>query len=71
MELQRVFLEAAPSPLSECASVGYLTRGVLVLLARDGAAAAKLTQMAPSLLAAYQKRGFEVTKVRVNVQPEE
>jgi hypothetical protein len=68
MELQRVFLEAAPSSLKDCASVGNLTSGVLVLLARNGAVAAKLNQMAPTLLTTYRDRGFEVTKVRVAVQ---
>jgi hypothetical protein len=68
MELQRVFLEAAPSSLKAHASVGYVKNGALVLLAHNGAVAAKLQQMTPTLLAAYHKRGLEVTKIRLAVQ---
>lgn len=68
MELQRVFLEVAPSSMKAHANVGHLSNSTLVLLAHNGAVAAKLQQMGPTLLNAYQKRGFEVTKIRFVVQ---
>ncbi|MGH8728175.1 MAG: DciA family protein [Burkholderiales bacterium] len=68
MELQRVFLEAAPSSLKTHASVGSCKNGTLVLLTHNGAVATKLQQTAPTLLTAYQKCGFEVTKIRFAVQ---
>jgi hypothetical protein len=68
MELQQVFLEAVPSSLKAGASVGYVRQGALVLLAHNGGVAAKLKQMAPSLLTAYRERGFEVTKIHITVQ---
>lgn len=68
MELQQVFLEAVPSSLKASARVGYLRHGALVLLAHNGAVAAKLNQLAPTLLIAYRERGFEVTKIHISVQ---
>ncbi|MGH8710041.1 MAG: hypothetical protein ACREVA_01790, partial [Burkholderiales bacterium] len=39
------------------------------LFADNGAVAAKLKQLTPSLLVKFQKRGYEVTAIRVEVQP--
>lgn len=42
--------------------------GTLVLLADNGAVAAKLRHMAPTLLSGLKKRGLEVTAIRVRAQ---
>lgn len=67
-ELQRIFLSAAPQPLTRACRVKQLRGGTLYLLAENAAIAAKLRQLAPRLLAAYVKQGSEVTAIKVEVQ---
>ncbi|EON16070.1 hypothetical protein JJQ59_16495 [Cupriavidus necator] len=43
---------------------------VLLLLAAHGAAAARVRQVVPTLLARLQQRGSHITAIRVRVQPE-
>ncbi|NUT15400.1 MAG: hypothetical protein HOQ33_12965, partial [Cupriavidus sp.] len=43
---------------------------VLLLLAAQGAAAARVRQVVPTLLGRLQQRGSPVTSIRVRVQPE-
>ncbi len=69
IEMQQVFTEIAPKPLAQSGRVGRLTHGSLLLFADNGSAAAKLRQLTPSLLVKFQKRGYEVTAIRVEVQP--
>ena len=70
-ELQQVFLKIAPQPLTQACCVKQLRAGTLFLSAENAAIAAKLKQLAPRLLTAYQKLGFEVTSIRVEVQVKE
>lgn len=70
-ELQRVFLIIAPQPLAQACCVKQLRAGTLTLLAENSAIAAKLKQLAPRLLTAYQKQGVEVTSIRIEVQVKE
>ena len=67
-ELQQVFLKIAPHPLTEACCVKQLRAGTLFLLAENAAVAAKLKQLAPRLLTAYQKQGLKVTLIQVQVQ---
>ena len=69
IEMQKVFAEIAPSPLARSGRVGRFAHGSLLLLADNGAVAAKLRQLVPSLLVKFQKRGYEVTAIRVTAQP--
>ena len=69
IEMQRVFTEIAPKPLAQSGRVGRFARSTLLLFADNGAVAAKLKQLTPSLLVKFQKRGYEVTAIRVEVQP--
>jgi len=69
IEMQQVFTEIAPKPLAQSGRVGQFTRSSLLLFADNGAVAAKLKQLTPSLLVKFQKRGYEVTAIRVEVQP--
>ena len=64
----------ALGPLAEdtgCASAGAIEqRGTLVLLrVSTTASAAKLRQTVPKILGHLQRRGFQVTEIRVKVQP--
>ena len=69
IEMQQVFTEIAPEPLAQSGRVGQFARSSLLLFADNGAVAAKLKQLTPSLLVKFQKRGYEVTAIRVEVQP--
>ena len=69
IEMQRVFTEIAPKPLAQAARVGRFTHSSLLLFADNGAVATKLKQLTPSLLVKFQKREYEVTAIRVEVQP--
>lgn len=70
-ELQQVFLKTAPPSLTQGCCVKQLRAGILSLLAENAAIAAKLKQLAPRLLVAYQKQEFEITSIRVEVQVKE
>lgn len=67
-ELQQVFLKVAPQPLTQACCVKQLRAGILVLLAENAAIAAKIKQLFPRLLTHYQKLGWQVTAIRVEVQ---
>ncbi|MEK7835935.1 MAG: DciA family protein [Pseudomonadota bacterium] len=70
-ELQQVFLNVAPQPLTLACSVRQLRAGTLVLLAENAAIAAKIKQLFPRLLTDYQKLGWQVTSIKVEVQVSE
>jgi hypothetical protein len=70
-ELQQKLLKVIPQPLAQACSVKQLRAGTLILLAGNSAIAAKLRQLAPRLLTAYQKQGSEVTSIRIEVQVKE
>jgi hypothetical protein len=67
-ELQQVFLNSAPHPLTQACRVKRLRAGTLYLLAENAAIAAKLKQLAPRLLTSYQKQRWQVTSIQVEVQ---
>jgi hypothetical protein len=70
-ELQQVLVKIAPQSLTQACCVKQLRAGTLFLLADNAAIAAKLKQLAPRLLTAYEKLGVEVTSIRVEVQVRE
>lgn len=70
-ELQQVFLKVAPQPLAQACCVKQLRAGILVLLAENAAIAAKIKQLFPRLLTHYQKLGWQVTSIKVEVQVSE
>ncbi|HXZ97196.1 MAG TPA: DciA family protein [Burkholderiales bacterium] len=69
IDMQQVFTEIAPKPLAQSGRVGRFAHSSLLLFADNGAMAAKLKQLTPSLLINFQKRGYKVTAIRVEVQP--
>ncbi|MFH0934379.1 MAG: DciA family protein [Pseudomonadota bacterium] len=69
-ELEQVLLKIIPAPLTRASRVKQLRDGTLFLLAENAAVAAKLKQLAPRLLTAFQKQRCEVTAIRVEVQVE-
>jgi hypothetical protein len=67
-ELQRLWENLAPQPLSQLCKVSGLQDRILVVYANNGAIAAKVRQLAPTVLEKFQKRGVEVTAILVRVQ---
>lgn len=67
-ELERAYAEAVPERLAEASGVSHLEAGTLVLWAESGAVAAKLRQLAPTLLSRLRKRSSDCTAIRVTVQ---
>lgn len=68
LELQRQWERVAPPVLAQACRVSGLQDRVLVLYASNGAIAAKVRQLAPTMLDKFQKRGVEVTAILVRVQ---
>jgi len=66
--MQRVFMEIAPPQLAQRCALGGFFEGNLTLCAHNGAIAAKLRQILPSLLLKFRARGYEVTAIRITVQ---
>lgn len=70
LALQQAWNEVAPKPLAAASKVGALRQQTLIVYANNGAIAGKLRQLVPSLLEKIQKRGVEITAIRVDVQVE-
>ncbi|MDD5330059.1 MAG: DUF721 domain-containing protein [Sulfuricella sp.] len=68
LALQTAWNDIAPRPLAAASTVGALHGQAMIVYANNGAVAAKLRQLAPSLQAKFQERGIEVTAIRVDVQ---
>ena len=66
--IQRALTEIIPPRLSIYCTVGRISKGNLTLYTTNGAIAAKLKQISPSLLLKFQKKNIEVTAIRVAVQ---
>ncbi|MEK6592873.1 MAG: DciA family protein [Pseudomonadota bacterium] len=71
MELQQVYIAAAPGTLAQGSRVKNYRAGTLFLWAGNTAVAAKLRQLAPSLLLKIQKQEPQITGIRVEVQVSE
>lgn len=71
MELQQVYIAAAPGTLAQASRVKNYRAGTLSLWAGNTAVAAKLRQLAPSLLVKIQKQEPQITGIRVEVQVSE
>jgi hypothetical protein len=66
--LQSALAEVLPDNLSTSASVALVKAGELILVADNGAVAAKIRQMAPRILSSLHQRGYEITGIRLQVQ---
>jgi hypothetical protein len=66
--LQDILTEVLPDSLASSTMVALSAADELVLFADNGAAAAKLKQLAPRILIFFRQRGHEVTGIRVQVQ---
>jgi hypothetical protein len=66
--LQQVFFQIAPRQLAQFCTLGAFSEGNLTICASNGAIAAKVRQIVPSLLRKFKARGYEVTSIRIAVQ---
>jgi len=66
--LQAILARELPPHLADVCGVANLKGEELVIHARGGAAAARLKQMVPSLLAAYARQGVLLVDIRVRVE---
>jgi hypothetical protein len=69
LRLQRIFESAVPRPLVRGARVANLKLGKLVIYADNGAIAAKLRQIIPTVSGAFSNLAPEVTGIEIKVQP--
>jgi hypothetical protein len=65
--LHTILRESAPTQLSADLWVRSLNDGTLHLGASNGAVAAKVKQMLPSLIQRFSRHGFELKAIRVSV----
>lgn len=71
LALQRLYANCVPEPLARTSEVVLLKDGELLVRADNGAAAAKLKHMAPTILDKLTKKNQEITKIHVTVRPPE
>jgi hypothetical protein len=69
IELREILAAMLPESLARCCSIANYKQGKVVVFAANGATAAKLKLMLPTLSEQLSKRGIEVTGLEVCVQP--
>ncbi|MXS84157.1 DUF721 domain-containing protein [Nitrosomonas oligotropha] len=67
-EDQSTFSKLIPTQLAQHCNLGRITDGRLTIVAENGAIAAKLKQISPSLLLKLQKLEWQVTAIQILVQ---
>ena len=68
-EMQEAFMEVIPPQLVQFCALGKFTDGKLTIIVGNGAIAAKLKQILPSLLSKFHASGYvEVTSIQITVQ---
>jgi len=66
--LQRIYAQVAPANLATASQVANFNSGKVVIHAANGAVAAKLKQLEPSLRGEFYSNGVEVTEISIKVQ---
>ena len=69
IELREILAAILPESLARCCSIANYKQGKVVIFAANGATAAKLKLMLPTLSGQLSKRAKEVTGLEVCVQP--
>lgn len=70
LALRRLIAEALPEPLRRSSTIANYKQRKVIVLAENGAAAARLRLLAPSLVELLGHRGWQVTGLKVEVQPD-
>ena len=68
IEMRRRYRENIPAGLAQVSEILNFRRGVVIVAADHSAAAAKLKQLTPRLLALFLEKGWQVTAIQVQVQ---
>jgi len=68
IELRGILAAVLPESMTRCCSIANYKQGKVIIFAANGAIAAKLKLMLPTLSEQLSKRGFEVTGLEVRVQ---
>jgi len=68
IELRRLYRDNLPPGLAEASQVANFREGVVIVMADNSAAAAKLKQLTSRLTAAFQEKGWQVNAIKVQVQ---
>jgi hypothetical protein len=69
IELREILAAVLPESLARCCSIANYKQGKVVIFTANGAIAAKLKLMLPTLLEQFSRRAMEVTGLEVCVQP--
>ncbi len=69
LQLQRQLELALPRQLTKLVRVANYRLGKVVILAANGAVAAKVRQIVPGLVEKYRQNGAEVNEIEIKVQP--
>jgi hypothetical protein len=69
LKLQSLFEEVVPAMLARTCRIANFKSGAIFIHAENGAVAAKLRQIIPSLSDEFRTRGVQVTEIRIKVQP--
>lgn len=67
-QLQQIYAQIAPDYLASASQVANFKSGKVVIHAANGAVAAKLKQLEPSLRGEFYSNGFEVTEISIKAQ---
>ena len=68
LHLQQYLKEALPTNIASRSAISSLSDGALTIATDNGAAAAKIRQMAPRLLSRLHRQEPEVTAIKIRVQ---
>lgn len=71
IKLAHLYQGMAPAHLCQASCVANYKSGIIIIHAVSGAVAAKLRQLAPTLVNEFLKRGVECNEVQVKVQAHE
>jgi hypothetical protein len=68
IKLTHLYQKIAPTHLGQASRLANYKSGIIVIHAVSGAVAAKLRQLAPTLVEGFSQRGIECNGVQVKVQ---
>jgi len=71
IKLTRLYQEVAPPHLGRSSHLANYKSGTVVIHAFNGAVAAKLRQLAPTLTRGFSQKGIECNEVQIKVQADE
>ena len=71
LKLQRIIDTTMPPSLKRACRIANYRLGIVFIHADNGAVAAKLRQLAPSLCDDLRSSGGDITEIRIKVQPRE